>query len=80
MVTEAELKEMNKRKMAHHRLIFYETRDGRIKAISHEKKEGYVTLKMGDNDNPNGVNKKDSIPQEARPHEAVYPNLGEVDL
>ncbi len=45
MTTEAELKKMNKRKMAHHRLIFYETPDGRKRTVSHNKSKGYVTLK-----------------------------------
>ncbi len=38
-----------KRKMAHHRLIFYETPEGRIHILSHEKRKGYVPLKIADN-------------------------------
>ena len=85
MTSEEELRRMNKRRTAHHRLIFYgrptETHDGRIKMVSHKKSKGYVTLKLNENEEAMEMANKETAGQLAiKPQEGVYANLDEVDI
>ena len=75
MVTESELKQMNKRKMAH------ETPDRRVKMVSHKKSTGYVTMKLTDKDDGVELMNRETSGQLAiKTPESVYPSLDEVDI
>ncbi len=81
MTTEAELKRMNKRRMAHHRLIIYETPDGRVKMVSYKKSKSYVTLKLKEKDEGTELMNNETAGQLAiKTQESVYPYLDEVDI
>ncbi len=91
MMTEAELKKIAKRKMDHHRLIFYETADVKIHILSHKKRMGYIPLQVAARReetkmNPLGRGKESNVdnPEAANTEDlksdGFYPNLDEVDL
>ncbi len=90
MMTEAELTKISKRKMAHHRLVFYETPNGKIQILSHKKRKGYVPLRVAGEEiemTINHVNEdrmlihclKVAHAADAKSEE-IYPNLDEIYL
>ncbi len=91
MMTEAELKKISKRRMAHPRLIFYETPNGKILILSHKKSKECVPLQVAGEEVEMTTNcvKEETRSAADTPRvantadaksEGFYPNLYEVDL